>query len=232
MASPTWVNGIEQATNGDTSVNRPSGIATGDVLLALLISTSSGHAVNIPSGWTLIETQASGGYETGRLYWKVVEGGDPSTETWASGNPGSVGHIIMGAWTGNAASPIDTDGSSAWSGTTTSFTAPSVTASEANTTLAVLIAMNAAAGTFSGIGTLTERIKSGTNKDGVIFDEAIAASGATGTRGVTSSVDTYYAPFSVILKGAGGGGGGGIGFDEGEWQPQEQITNPLNVSIW
>jgi hypothetical protein len=32
--------------------------------------------------------------------------------------------------------------------------------------------------------------------------------------------------------GSDAGGGGGIGFDEGEWNAQERITNPLTVSVW
>lgn len=213
MASPTFVAASTGAVNGATSVNRPSGITTDDVLVAAAVSPFSGDAFfNAPSGWTAIRTKLnSGNYETLRGYYRVVQVGDPSSDTWdIQLNPGVV---AIAAFRGaDTTTPIQASSDTgSWSSSTTTFTSSDVTATTADTTLVCMFAGNTGSAiTYSSIGTLTERANSSNNKHAALFSEAIASSGATGTRSVTSSVSTSFAGFSVLIAPAAGGGGGNV----------------------
>lgn len=56
---------------------------------------------------------------------------------------------------------------------------------------------------------------------------------ATGVQTATFTAGASITWISVIATyKKTGGGGGNLSFDEGVWQPLEQQTNPLNVSMW
>jgi hypothetical protein len=208
MANPTFVSASSSPINGvGGTATMPTGTVAGDLLLAEVTSPFANDAnFAAPGTWTLIGAKVSAGsYETIRVLRRFVGAGDPTTETWTiSGNPGIVN---ITAWRGvNATTPIEAFANTAsWSGSTTTFTAPTVTATSSDATLVCLFGGNTGSAiTYSSIGTLTERIKGTNNKSGAIFSEALSASGATGTRSVTSSVSTGFAAFSVLLAPAAG----------------------------
>jgi hypothetical protein len=90
---------------------KPSGVASGDVLIAFLLIEGS-HTITPPSGWTQIDTQASTSGQSFilRSYYLVAGGSEPSTYTWTvSGNTFAEVQIL--AFTGvDNASPIDVHG--------------------------------------------------------------------------------------------------------------------------
>ncbi|MBC7708277.1 hypothetical protein H7Y63_03570 [Polaromonas sp.] len=116
------------------AITTPAGIAAGNTLIAQIMALpgqANSVAITAPSGWTLIGTSPSANKYTMSLYYHVVASGDPTSYSW-SFSPNSTATGGITAFSGVAtASPIDVTTSQA-NGTSTSHSAPSVTASYSN----------------------------------------------------------------------------------------------------
>ena len=214
MASPTFIAASNLTVNGLGIVNLPAGIATGDLLIAVVYSPFSNDAnFTAASGWTQIGTKIdNGNYDCLRVFRRVVQGGDGSSDNWQPYTPGNPGEVSIVAFSGaDGTTPIDANAQTTWQSTSaTTWTAPTATATIAGTTLLAIFAGGGQPQTFSGIGSMTQRVNwssASSGKNIAIFSEALASSGASGTRSVTSSVSREWGAMTVILKGAGGGGG-------------------------
>lgn len=207
-------NVLTEGPTASTSavLNMPSGVASGDLLLAC-IGGGVGQTITPPAGWSLVQTNSQGN-AMGAVYSRTAGGSEPSTYTWTFGTSHPWSGIIVRC-DGSAGTPaINASGTNGNSGNQTSFIAPSVTTSVVNTTLFTFIVggyeyclfsppsahikvgeINSLVGTTTGSGTGT----------GV---ELVAASGATGTRTWTCAAPETapYVSFTVALGGVSGGG--------------------------
>src|SRR4030095_2296709 len=89
---------------------RPAGVATGDVLVAV-VDVVGAPAVTAPAGWTQVRSDISGTGTTSLLqavYWHLAGAFEPATWTWALATAhGASGGIL--AYSGvDTASPIQT----------------------------------------------------------------------------------------------------------------------------
>lgn len=119
MATPTVVGvstAVESSGRTSLTITRPTGVVSGDVLVAQVRRTVAGASTQ-PAGWTLQRTD-------GRvdLCTKVAGGAEPADYTWSFG---SVQRSVGGILAVRGASPGDEIEASA--GTTSSAEAPSVT---------------------------------------------------------------------------------------------------------
>lgn len=121
---------VSGATDGDITLDKPSGTAEGDLLLAH-ISTDNTETITPPAGWTKIGSETSG--STDINFWKVAGSSEPSTygfdisswERYAA---------CMSRFTGDFGSnPIDVNASD--TGTGADPTSPSITPTQTPTML-------------------------------------------------------------------------------------------------
>lgn len=96
----TWPVIEAQATTTITtnaasfSMNLPSGIVPGDMLLCMT-AVGSNYPRNLPSGWTLLTNLHNAvNYANGDIFWKVATGSDALTITLASGTTSLTGAVM------------------------------------------------------------------------------------------------------------------------------------------
>ena len=99
-----------QAADGVT-LNKPSGVVSGDFMLAIFGYWNASAPVTAPSGWTHLDTTANSAatYNQSSVYYKVAGGSEPATYTWTfGGSSDEVGAGII-AYSGvNTSDPIQT----------------------------------------------------------------------------------------------------------------------------
>ncbi len=84
LASPTFVSASTTSANASSvTVTKPAGVATGDVMIALIVQgTGTAPAAVTPSGWTALLT--SKGYPGLQSYTRTVQAGEVASYTWAN----------------------------------------------------------------------------------------------------------------------------------------------------
>lgn len=214
MPSPTFSGiGTAVAISDSGSVGRPA-VAEGDFML-LVVGLDYSDATVTASGWTLIQSIDPGSVFASQLtcFYKIAGPSEPSTYSitiTGQGGGNNVGGVVIAAWTGNdTATPVDASDQQTNASSTTSQ-AKSVTATEAATTLVTVHFVDeiSATGTYTAPTGMTERfdgfLSSGlsANRTG-IFDEPIAASGATGTRDATLTVAHSTKVVSFLIRQGG-----------------------------
>lgn len=134
MAVPTIASTATQNANGFTDptivFSKPSGVVTGDLLLAA-VCNRDGSACSPPSGWTTIDVTVYTGGSPNLLsaaYYRVADGSEGGTFTFGftSSTDRSVGaiHRVTGA---DGTTPINAHGQSGQSGDSAADTSPSIT---------------------------------------------------------------------------------------------------------
>lgn len=209
MCAPDTITFVASASNGGdaaaVSLGRPTGVATGDVLIAAFLTRTTTAVNQAPTGWSLLTTIGSM-----RVYARTAEESEPTTYTWTLGSQQRwAGGIV--AYRGAAANPIDAVAAAASSGTQ-SLLAPSVTTSVDQTMLVVLFGSHHR-GAIAGPAGMTERWDledggQGGPSQGVrseAADEPLGSAGATGDRIATAGaaalgygVLVAIAPDSVV----------------------------------
>jgi Right handed beta helix region len=196
----------------DTVVGKPTGTASGDILIALIFY---GQNINYaadptpPSGWTQIGStlsirdNISGVGFTSKVscWWLRAGGSEPSSYTWTFG--GSVGNTqgAIAAYSGCIASGSPIDVSSVNSATFGALTGTTATGTGVTTTavneLLVYLQTN-----WDGTGTLTPPTGMTERFDGIVYiaDEGIGTVGATGNRTQTLASTNPWSAFMVALK--------------------------------
>jgi len=202
------------STTTTLTCNKPAGVVSGDVLVAIIGYYLPTAPITPPSGWTLGDSNANGN-NAGIWYYKVAGGSEPSTYAWTF-NSADESHVIVAAYSGiDNVSPIDAQSETNGVGTG-GITVPGITMTGAGT----LVYM---AGSNSGYvisvpctppSGMTERadVKGASYGAAYLADQEIAAAGATGDKTMTATSGTNtgaYGAFLVGLKAASGGGGGG-----------------------
>jgi outer membrane protein assembly factor BamB len=116
------------------TINKPTGTAKGDVLIASIAVRPSTATITAPAGWTLVNRQNNGGGNANSLavYSKVATATEAASYTWSfSANTGNEGGIMAFSGVDNA-TPVNVFGG-ATTGSGTTHTAPSVTTTVTNT---------------------------------------------------------------------------------------------------
>ena len=189
---------------GTTSltINLPTGVRAGDQVF-VDSTQSSGTVVTAPSTYTLVKSVASGGTSPKAgtsVFRHTVVSGDTSVTLTYSGTT-SVKAVVLVDYRGvDSTLPVDVVASSSTAGGTT-VVAPSISPAYANDQLLIF---QGARGTFSASswtapsGT-TERVQinSLANVSAGLADQALSASGPTGTRTSTFGVSANLT--TVIL---------------------------------
>jgi hypothetical protein len=190
MAIQFRASSVTGGLGSPASITKPTGTAEGDLLL-LHVRTQSDVTPTAPSGFTLITNGSISGTSGIYVYSKVAGASEPAnyTVTFASGTV----RLGMMALYSDTGSTIELDASANQSNVSSStYTAPSVTTTVANTLLTVFITVNLAGTITAGSG-LTKRYDTGGTSSLFGATEAIAAAGATGTRTAAGGAATSRA---------------------------------------
>jgi hypothetical protein len=187
------------------TISKPSGVISGDVMLAFFYINPNGQTVTPPSGWTLIANTTYGGNDTAYAAYKIAGSSEPTSYSWTvSGGNGAWGAAIA-CYTGN--SPGVDVASSAWS---TSSANPLTTASVTNAKGGVLVFAevnysSAGAASITGPTGFTNRFDLIADATFDNFAEILVADIARGAVGATGSVTTttsssFFANAGIFIQ--------------------------------
>jgi hypothetical protein len=185
------------------TVTKPTGTASGDLLVAVVALRLTGASITPPAGWTLI---ASGGASSITLatYWKIAGGSEPSnyTFTTTAGRQAAGIARITGA---NMTTPVDVHSSA--SGTAgTSLVAASVTPSSAATLLLECFGHGTGSATVTNPGGATSDwsfVCTGAPTAApvnALAHETLTSATATGTRAATASASGNWAAQLLVIQ--------------------------------
>lgn len=77
---------VESENASSVTVNKPTGVAEGDLLIAQVFHRATGYSTGVPSGWTLIRsslaTTGSFGAQRLEVYTKTAGASEPANYSW------------------------------------------------------------------------------------------------------------------------------------------------------
>lgn len=184
------------------AVNKPTGTAAGDVLLAAFTIKDTSPTITPPAGWTLAGDITNGTAHRTLVYWKAAGSGEPAsyTFTWSTAAKAAAGvaaYVNVDQTTPVAAMTTSATASS------TSQVAPDVTTTGDNQWVARVWGVNASVSSTPAAGTV-ERFDTWPSTSGGVAislaDSIQATQGASGTAAATSSSAGTGAHLSVVLR--------------------------------
>ena len=184
------------------TITTPSGVETGDVMLAA-ITVRSAAKITVPAGWTPVRATVTGSDLRQATYVSVGGATIPASAKFTLSAKSVVAGVVA-AYSGvNTTTPVDTSGAKK-NTSSTSITAPSVTSAVPGSVLvgAFGTAINATVTPATGMVEQAD-IKTGSGPKKVaveLADETLAAAGATGTRIATASVAAVNIGTVVVLR--------------------------------
>jgi hypothetical protein len=196
-AAPPTFRAASTATNA-SSVNKPAGVAAGDLLLASLEIDADPVSVTGPAGWTRIsDTLVGGGTSSvfhAQLWYHVAGSSEPSSYGWGGTAGAWVDVGLLDYANVSTASPID--GFIARdAGVTATPATGSVTTTSPNDML-VAIFMDYSFGSWTAGSGMTKRFDFDSN----LAEDALQPSpGSSGTRTATNSSSGRNAALLVAL---------------------------------
>jgi hypothetical protein len=198
-AVPTF-RSAATVTNG-TTVNKPSGVVAGDVLLATLEIDEDPATVTGPAGWTrLLDTVGAPGtgsaYHT-QVWWKLATSSEPASYAWTISGAPWVDIGVLAYSNVNQASPIDV-ASGRYAGSTATPTTDAVTTTGPSE-LVVALFVNFNSGSYTAGSGMTRRYNFDSNE---AQDVLQAAAGSTGTKTATNSTSGPTTAQIVVLRGS------------------------------
>jgi hypothetical protein len=194
------------------SVGLPSGVQSGDTLLAQIIvyDASASDVPSTPTGWAVIRHDAIGGGDkiTSWLYYRVAGSNEPRSYSWSISSNWVAG--AMGAWRGAASSPVDKSSGAAAAGSSIALAAPSQ-APSSNKELQVYFygAQSGSAPFISVYSALSQHFDDRSSKEGFTLAFADLAAPSAGSASATYPADTNNAAMTaqaVLLFAPGSSG--------------------------
>lgn len=184
------------------TINVPAGTANGDIMIAVIV-TSGTAVANVPTGWTLLDSEATG--PSARTYVRVALG-EPANYTWTFTAGTAVSGVIASYSGGDGTTPVNAHSAMHRTAGTTTVTGDTITTTVADT-LVIFAGGVGQAATFTGPTSFTQRATaSGNGIAALIADVAQPVAGATGTVTATSSISgNTQGTLIAIAPGAGGG---------------------------
>ena len=174
-------------------VNRPAGIAVGDLMLASVSCRGNATGITAPAGWTLIRRDNETTHHSAAQYYRHYVSGDAASFTWTLGT--NVRHAAGIAAYSDVSSdqPIDVDAGQTNSTASTTMAGPSLT-TNFNDEMLVAFAVSEASGqTITDPTGYTSRytVSAGGGANAgctlSVSDKPFATAGSTGTISATQS---------------------------------------------
>lgn len=157
-------------------INKPTGVAQGDLMLATVTATGNG-AFTAPAGWTVVKNTVQGTALRQANYYKVAGAGEGASYSWNLSTSRSASGGIIDYSGVNQTAPIDA--SATGTATSGNAVAPSLTTSVAGDQV-VAAASFAAATTVTADATTVEQYDAASGSTtGEAADFAQATAGAT-----------------------------------------------------
>jgi hypothetical protein len=128
VKSPIVLRSSSSAANATTTtlvIPAPSGIESGDVLLAE-VAVRDEPTITTPTGWVFLRSDVSTAPQTQSVYYLVATDTEPTSYTWTFTNARAAAGGILDYSGVNSFDPIDAHAGQA-NGKSTSLTAPSIT---------------------------------------------------------------------------------------------------------
>jgi hypothetical protein len=204
---------LSSSAVGSVTITAPAGLATGDVLLAFVSQNTSILPIvtAIPPGWTSVLQQNDGVSIGVALYSRVATSADvagTTTYTWTFQGSARSGGLMLDFRGVLSTSPVVTSAATV-NGTSSNYTAPSITPGISNTELVVLFAAdNGNGGINVPTGMTSANVgATGAGPNGLVigaFTEALTASTATGTLQSTTNNSAPNIGISLALQSAAG----------------------------
>jgi PKD repeat protein len=194
--------------SGTVTLAKPTGVATGDVLVSSITADLNPTMTTVPSGWTpmvnalSVNSSSTGGARV-FAYYHVVTSTDPSSYTWKLSAAVKWGGGVTGYRGVDTTTPLDT---SVVTGTQASYSGTSLSLASVTTTRtgAMLIG---GVGLDSGTTALvsppsgwSERFEAGGGQVAEQADKVQAAAGASGTATWTVSSARAFSGWRTALR--------------------------------
>lgn len=191
----------------DFTVTKPTGVASGDLLVAFMASPSATVTWTLPTGWVEAVSQASGGSHRSLMAYKVAGSSEPSSYTFTASS-GVNGMIACSAFYEDALSGAPMLVTADWQATAsgTSHATPSISPSVSNLLMVACFSLNNGGGgsnSWTPPSTYTERadISLPTNSNSLSVNSKVeAAAGtfsATATSSRTAAGRAFLAAFAI-----------------------------------
>jgi hypothetical protein len=198
--------GFVAATNANNGaggttlvINKPTGVAQGDVMLATVTATGTG-TVTAPSGWTVVKS-TTGTALRQATYYKVAGASEPASYSWSLGTSRAASGGIVDYSGVNQTAPVDA--STTASGASGNAVAASITTSAANDRVLAAVSF-ATSTTVTADSTTTERYDgSSSSTTGEAADLVQATAGATSAKTATPAASgSVWIAATVALRDA------------------------------
>jgi hypothetical protein len=214
--SLTYRANAQTNTAGGTSLicNKPTGTVDGDIMVAVLHLNSGFSAIQVPSGWSLVGNSGADANFTADIYvyWKRASS-EGTTYTWSWTGSVRATLCVLSYYNCVASgSPIEADvnteidNSTDWTNLT--HNVPAITTTTAGTKAIYVYGGDAsvARATTSMTSGWTQRIKTETGSEIVVYDKAYATATTTDAPSyVTATTSTYAGNLLFALKSVSGG---------------------------
>jgi len=214
VATPVFRSASSITTANGTSavINKPAGAAVGDILIVSFAfnSVHTSNAITPPAGFTLLGSRSANSTNTSQnTYYRVVDGSEGSTFTWATATNAHMA-ITMAAYSGaDTVAPIGNNNiANSVASTTVGYGALS-----ANTAAGIVILTTAMRNATSSTTTISAAGSGQTVRQDVcsttsafmessIIEGAVVAAGGTPTiNSSTASTSSQSATVSFVLQG-------------------------------
>ena len=186
QAAISYVAASGSATSGSgatsLAINKPTGVASGNVMIALLTVTGTG-ALTEPSGWTVIQDKTQGTALRQITYYKVAGSSEPSSYSWGLGSTRQASGGIIDYSGVNDTAPIDASASA--SGASGNAVAGSLTTSVPNDQVIIASGFNINTTVTAPTGTTDRGQLPSPLTTTDLADFTQASAGATGSKTAT-----------------------------------------------
>jgi len=197
LPTPVFVSSNTGQIDGtNLTINKPSGTASGHVLLAI-ISNPTSKVITPPSGWAT--------HQTGSVcvYTKAAGGSEPATYSWTwAGAQGANGVIVVYSGV-DTTTPVEVLGQQG--GSSTTATAPSVTTTGVNRMIVSGFYANAFTTISTPTGTTSRAFVQGDGRGSSppttrAVEHEAASAGATSSKSATLGTSTSHVGVTIALK--------------------------------
>ena len=187
------------------SLAYPAGITAGDLLVIHIVTSGGNVTMSSLTGWTEVHRETTVTNPRGGVLIKVADGTESGSLSFTTTS--TTGNAIMFRYTGvDTTTPLDAAKTSvANTATVTDIVLPSITTVTADTMLIYADGANSGSTRSSSV-TGTERVDHGFEggKAGAVYDEPVAAVGATGTRTIVLEAARANWGMMIALRPAAG----------------------------
>lgn len=174
---------LRVATTSAFEVARPSGVVSGDLLIAFYYHQNNSASLTLPSGWTVLRnavlTDEVGVFA---VCWRVAGPSEPTGYSFQSNNAGGQG-VTIAAFTGGSAT-VSVLGANAVQNATASVSAPSITMTNSGLLLMFSAAENSGQSVVSGPVGMDQKLEAELNPRMTLYTQSRGA-GSTGARTIT-----------------------------------------------